>query len=257
MILLIVAQTALSHVNDPGNKAFLKRSLAYRKFTGQDTELKIGGIFRESEELCGKWIRHNLPKGSRLAVSKPSEGKAIYFFSGGDYPVFQLPVIYDSDTSKTVGKREISKNVIFISSWSAQVDPRNYLVSMTEDDLNFFVKENNIEYVVVNKRRNYLTKYFDSNPGYLKVIEFEGGSIKVYQIKKIEKLKHFKPMVSDYLILYLRTLKKENPQKIKDYIQNFFMPVFGWDDSKVKEILALNDRNESQTFVYVMNGKVY
>lgn len=253
---IIFLQIFYPYKRDKGNIEFLKQSFAYKLGTNCDLERRIVGNFGKSPELAGIWIEKNIPAGSRLMVSKPSEGKGIYFYSGGDYPIYEMPVIQSNRECQAPMEKKDLDAVIFMSAWTSKVDPRNKLYVLAEDDLHVAIKDLGIDYIIVNKRRNYLSKYFSSNTGFSLIKTFADGEIKIYRVVATEQTQPFKPMVSMNLISYLNRLRKEDPSHLDWYHEQFFKPLLGLDRRQIDVLRKLSKKKNSR-FNVVRNSQIY
>lgn len=253
---LILVQTFVSYKGDRGNIYFIKQNLFYQSLIKRTTDRNVVGGFGKLSKRCGEWIRKNLPEGSRLLVSKPVEGKPLYFYSDGNYPVFVMPVIQSNRIPREIASKK-NEDVIFLSAWTARLDPRNKLFLLTENDLLRCIKEKQIDYVIVPKNKNYLSKYFDQNDSFTKMIEFGGGAIKVYKIDNARPIGEFRMMISKRLITYLKSLINNDSEKFVWYVNRFFEPLLNWNSAKVKELLQLNDNGVFPNAVVVRENEIY
>lgn len=149
---------------------------------------------------------------------------------------------------------------IFVSSWIPEVDPRNKLYVLVQNDLYHSLARDKIDYILVQRRRNYLTLYFDRNDCFEKIATFVGaGAIKIYRRKDIENRDSFilKPLISRNAVLYLARLKSKEPAKFQYFLGDIFSPLLGWDLRMVEELISLEKNRDSDRFTYVENGKIY
>jgi hypothetical protein len=184
------------------------------------------------------------------------EGKPVYFYSHGKCHVFVMPVIQSNKIPHRIARKN-DESIIFLSAWTARLDPRNKLFLLAEDDLLKRIKEKQVDYVVVHKAKNYLSKYFDQNDGFAKVIEFGKGAIKIYKVNDIKPIDKFSMMVSINMIDYLGALLNEDYERFLWYVDEFFEPLLNWNSEKVKELLQLNNDGIFQKAVLVRENKIY
>ena len=146
------------------------------------------------------------------------------------------------------------KKVLFLSSWIASADPKNYFYFLFESDLLKEIANKNVKYMIISERRNFLTRYFDENPGFLKIAEFKTGAIKIYRVENTMPLDDAKTFITLRASLFLNNLKEKNH---KDYIwcrDEFFKNILGWR----KDILSMiEERNYIDGFEEVMVHKIY
>jgi len=253
---LIIIQTFVYNKGDRGNIHFITQNYFYQSLIWGKGDKKIVGNFGELSKQCGDWIKRTLPDGSRLLVSKPIEGKPVYFYTDGNYPVFVMPVIQSNRMPREIASKK-NEDIIFLSAWTARLDPRNKLFLLTETDLLKCIKENQIDYVVVHKMRNYLSEYFERNASFTKMIEFGNGAIKVYKIDDARPIGEFRMMISKKLITYLKSLRNNDSEKFVWYVNKFFEPLLDWNSEKVQELLQLNNDGIFQNAVTVRENKIY
>jgi hypothetical protein len=253
---LIIVQTFVGHKRDKGNITFIRENYFYKLLVNRETARKMRGTFGEDSKQCGSWIRKHLPEDSRLLVSKPVEGEPIYFYSLAKYPIFVMPVIQSNIMPHGIAIKR-NESIIFLSAWTAKTDPKNKLFLLTEDDLLTYIEEKKIDYIIVQKHRNYLSKYFDRNESFNKIVEFGNGAIKVYKVDNTRPIAKFNMMISRKLITYLKSLIDNNSDKFMWYVDNFFEPLLNWNNEKVKELLQLNNDNILKNAVVVKENKIY
>lgn len=250
---LIFIQTFVPYKRDKGNREFLKGTYLYHSLFNGKGSYKVLGNFGESSKECGEWIKSNIPSGSRIMYFN---GKAIYFYSGGQYSLFSMPII-SSMRVREAKARKTNNNIIFMSSWIGGNDPRNSIFLLTECDLFSKIKERKIKYIIITRRRNYLSLYFDKNESFLKVKEFANGAIKVYKVLDRKPVQDFRPLITIRLATYLKILKNENHDKFEWYVRNFFRPILGWNYKDVEKLTHLTKKNKLDGFTVVKKGRLY
>jgi hypothetical protein len=216
---LILVQTVVSKDNDRGNKDFLRRSYLYQKVIKSRDSSRVLGNFGEASIKCGEWVRDSLSKGSRFIISDADGGGAVFFYAGGSYPMFYMPII-NSKVLSNFSVDNKDSEAIFISSWIGKVDPRNKIFGMRESDLYQTIAEKKINYLILDRRRNFLTLYFASHPKFKFVKEFGNGAIKIFEVlssKKTVAAKDFKILVTHRLIEYLNGLRVANDERLDWY----------------------------------------
>ncbi len=253
---VICFQVFFTHGDIKGSSEFFKRSVLYQRFFKGNDQFAIGHSYGQVYKEAGEWIKNNLPVGSRIMMSKRSEAKPLYFFSMGKHPIFEMSVMY-SNQPDTFSLRKTDDRVIFISSWSTKNVACNKICSLTEEKLLEGINDKQIDYIVVSKRRNYLSLYLDANSSFEKIKEFGDGEVKVYKVKQLHKVASFKPLVSNYVIAYLNTLRKKDIDKLNWYKEKYFNQLLGWDKNQIDQLLLLKNRKESEMFELVDNGRIY
>lgn len=256
---LFTIQTLVSHNNDLGNREFLTRSSLHHWVSQGTNSKRVLGTFGQVSRKCGKWIQNNLPLGSRLMVSNEDEGKAIFFYTGGDYPVFHVPII----NSKVLGYENMHKegwNPIFISSWARGLDPRNKIFAMRQSDLYQAIAEKKINYLILGKRRNFLTLYFESDPNFKFVKGFGNGAVRIFEVLSAqEKLaaKDFNILVSYRLVEYLDGLRVAKDDRLDWYRTAYFKNHLKLDDAFVDLLSDKQRVKMSDRIRMVEVGRVY
>ena len=257
IFVLILIQFFYRSNNNNRNYDFFKQSYLYELIQNRSLpQQKMSWKYGATEVMVGEWIKNNIPEGSKFITAKASEGKAIYFSAQGKIDMYDMPMSYFTTKYKFEGEIPNGK-VIFLSSWSARVDPKNYFISLTDYNLNQFVKSNQIDYILVGRRNNYLTQYFGANSCYVKIAEFGKGAYKIYKILEVDNTTNVTPMISDYAVLYLKHLLEENQFMFDVYVKKFFLPFLGRDKDEVEKLTLLHEQDSSSEYFYVRNGKIY
>jgi len=221
-------------VGEKNNAAFLRNSAFLRVMLGESVEFSVSGVFGDpASQEAGEWIMRELPPGTRLAVSKLSEGKPIYFYSEGACPIHVLPVI---QTNIMTGVSPRTGAVIFLSSWAAKVTPLNKFYVLTESDLLEMLAKDGIEYVIVSHHRNFLSVYFESNPGFSQVVAFGQGKVRVFKVNDPAPVSDFKPLVTFTAMRYLQRLKRDDPSEYERLVEDFFIGILGWSREVLESI---------------------
>jgi len=253
---LIAIQTFLPFRNDKGNIVFLERSHFYQRFIKSNRSYIIKGKYNNIGKAWGKWIEKDIAYASRIMVSLPSDGKPLYFYSLGKHRIFDMPIQYTDKNKKSAWKDE-DNNVIFLSSRGRYDDWKNYLIALREKDLLSSIEEKKIEYILVGKRRNYLTLYFNNNENFRLVKTFGNGELKIYKPILLKPASSFKTLISTNAVYYLKELSKKNTVSLKRYAVNFLKPFLGLDKDSVKTIAALENGKTYENYTVVQNGKIY
>lgn len=189
-------------------------------------------------------------------ISRPTEAIPIYFYSMGDYPVYIMPIIQSSNLMDVTPINQ-SSQLVFLSSWIPHVDPKNKLYALYEIDLIDAIKKFQVEYILVSKRRNYLSLYFDSHQDFLKIKEFGKGEVKIYKIENPQSAGNFKTLVSRRAISYLNELKISDSTKFNWYKEKYFKEILRWEEKDIQLLLRLEKNRESDRFLVVTNSKIY
>ena len=221
-------------VGEKRNIDFLRRSTVAALISGCSARMEVSGSFAlPFNKAAGDWISQNLPAGTRLMVSKPSEGKSLFFYSEGRYPIHQMPVIQTNKLNECTSERS---SLIFLSSWVDYVDPQNKLYALLERDLLEALVSKDIQYIIVADRRNYLTIYFEANPGFERVAEFADGKLKIFEFSRRVSLSDFEPLIARRALRYLKQLELQDREYYEFLTREFFFDILGWSEELVEKI---------------------
>ncbi len=223
-ILLIGIQTFVG-INP--NLKFIKKSFKGLK------KKRIEGYWSLASQKAGEWITKNIEKGAKFACDKPSQANPVYFYARGEYPIYIIPVI---NTFRNLNMyNPIKGKLIFLSSQWAYLHPINRFYALSEDYLADFLVKNNIQYIIVGPRRNFLTIYYKNNPNFQELAQFGQGRVKIFQILSFKKSfdEWLSPLITARARKYLSLLHKKSPERYEKLKQQFFKKVLGLDDQKV------------------------
>lgn len=255
---VVCAQVVPSRINSNDSWSFFKRSSLFRRLLGKnDRSVFSRGLnYGSASRDAGEWIRDNMSSGDRLMVSRPSEGSPVYFHSFATCPIFIMSIV-SSNRLDEHSRSCADKNMIFVSSWSAKNDPSNKMFALTEEDLFESIEGKKITYIMVNRRRNYLSLYFDENKSFELVKEFGGGEIKIFKVLALQGADSLKTLVSSNAVQYLKKIRKKDSTKFDWYREEYFGRVFGWDKNRFAQMLNLENNKDSILFELVDNGRIY
>lgn len=255
LVLLVITalyiQYDIPYGNDKGNKKFLR----YSVLKHPDRPHKVKKTFNTEHQAAGNWMVSNIEPGARCIIPKRAEGFGFYFYSKGQYPIYQMPLKILSTRKKTEKNKIIEGNIVFITSALKYDDPRNIIYVLFEDNLMEYLQKNSIEYVLISKYRNYLKLYFDKNPGsFEKVKDFKGGTA-IYRVKHYKPLDDFNTLVSSKMVHFLNDVheKKKDTFINHDSVINL-KNYFGLKNQDIEKIL--NEESTSR-FKIVKYKKIY
>ena len=251
--LLIFIQTFISHRGDKRNIEFIRNSHFFRKLITKEKVDKWEFV-KKAEKECAIWMSNNITENARIAVAKGDSGKHFYFDTCGKYPIYYMPII-QSNKLKNCGTYSGNGKLIFLTSQLSRNVPTNKILLLTEEDLLSFIDEMDIEYIVLGLGRNYLAIYFNDNDSFIKIREFGNGSYKIYRVLAPKPKKNNKPIISNKLVTFLKTLQIKEPTMIDWYVSKFFRPVLGWEKKDVNKIIQLGEHNNEFQLVY--NLRIY
>lgn len=252
-VMAIAAQITLGTGGIPRGAVFFKRSRAAQLLIVGHIQLRITGAMNSDYQEAAEWMQHNIPAGSTWMVSKPSEGEGLYFYGNGDFPMLQMPVYASNMLTGPVDIRQDDR-FVFLSSWRAQLDPKNKIYFMTERELLRTVLEKNVRCIIVAQRRNYLSLYFDASPSFEKAAQFGEGRLKIYKVIKPLKPIEFPTLVSTNLKNYLRRLKTRREVVFQRLEKGLFYEILKKDAAFVNAIL---EGEKIPGLYFVNNSRVY
>jgi 4-amino-4-deoxy-L-arabinose transferase-like glycosyltransferase len=266
---VVFFQHFFSYKNDKGNTIFLKHSFCIKKITGRDIDWQIQGMYGKQYWIQDPvdWISAHIPKGSNIMCDWYWKARILYFYTQGNYPIHNMPIqmIYElskvgrflqrnKNCASSASQSEKKAKLIFLSSWSSILDLRNHFYILTESDLLRDLKAKKIEYLIISERRNFLSKYFNSNPGFMNKAEFYEGRIKIFKVKNIIPLENFKILITSRTIQFLNAIKAQDYTRYLWFKKNFFENALGWDE---KELRMIEERNYAEKFEEVIIYKIY
>lgn len=252
-VLAIGTQTLLGTGRVPQGAAFLKRSLLVQLIKTGDLELRITGGLDRIYNDAGNWMKKNLASGSVCMITKPSVGELLYFFSNGDFPMESMPISASHKLTRTIDVRH-DDHLVFLSSWRAQLDPRNKVFFMTERGLFTAVIEKDAGYIIVGKRRNYLSLYLDASPSFENVAQFGDGMLKIYKVIKPLQSVEFPVLVSTNLRNYLHRLRTHRQVDFLKMTKKLFGDILKKDAAFVN---AVAKGEKTHRVYYVNNSRIY
>ena len=77
------------------------------------------------------------------------------------------------------------------------------------------IREKDIGFVIVTYRRNFLSLYFEANPGFQKVTTCDQGKIKIFHVEEIKPLDGFDTMIGSSTVAFLENVKQAKPGKFE------------------------------------------
>jgi len=249
------------------NINFLKDSIFIKKSFGKKAEVR--GSFNQFISDPSRWISQNVPKGSKFMCDQLVKGRILFFHTLGDYPIFNLPIIWvykfseagmsfqlkGSYLSSRKSFRKNDEKIIFISSYRKTAsDQKNHFYILKESDLLTEIKNEKIKYIIISFQRNFLSRYFDANSGFIKIAEFYGGRVKIYKVKNIIPIKDFKTLITRKASIFLNDLKEKDHKRYIWFRNEIFQNILGWDEDKLR---MLEERDYGESFEEVRANKIY
>jgi 4-amino-4-deoxy-L-arabinose transferase-like glycosyltransferase len=191
--------------------------------------LKVEGWHTDLFQSAGEWVKKNVPEGQPIMCDWFGM-RSVYFFSGGKNKMFPVPLRY-SDIRFIGGQQEQGYGPHFnyyketaslpLYLWvrypSDDLAPKTRMFALCEDDLFARLEREGIDYVMVTPRRNFMTMYFEDNPCFERIAEFEGGKIKIYKVNCTQPVKEYEMKVADPVGSYLKRLAEKQPRRYRFY----------------------------------------
>ncbi len=201
-------------------------------------------------KAAGEWIRENLPADSAILCERYGM-RSIYFFNGGRNRMTPIPLRFSS--TRFTGGWEEERYGPYVNYYSKkpgkplflwaqfakreQNIPLMHLVAFREDDLLARLKHEGIDYVIITPRRNFLSLYFNNNPSFENVVEFEGGRIKIFKVKRIQEGADKTMRVGGNTSQYLSTLEKKNPWKHRRVLDDYLKSRLDLSQKEINRIM--------------------
>ena len=179
---------------------------------------------------AGNWMAQNLPQGARV-LGDWEWLRAIYFAENGQNPFIFLGS-NSSNSPVLTSESEETPKPLFI--WP---ESDTELQAIDETQPLSQLSQNNIDYVLVNMRRNFLTLYFDANPGFKRVFTGDKGQVKIYQVLNPQPLTDFKTHVSTDLAAQLRRAEEDRALAMT-WDDQFLQGTLGVSDSSIADMQA-------------------
>ena len=250
MVVLFSFQSTFSYKNDKGYIKFLgDRSLLTLTRVVQSIKHQrlpkreiLGGFgsdnFDGASTIGARWLTKRLPQGSNLLVTLSSVDPWIiehlhplYFYTGGNFKFFRLPQVYNQYDLRHGDVTPTNTNIIavFCDFRSADTARRSYEY-LFEETLMDYLRERNIDYVVVHPFHHLLSVYFDHHPGFKKIEESptrfrtydnniqadRGGPFVIYQIVNQYISESIRPLLLPYTVQHLKKLSENDPQRFEN-----------------------------------------
>ena len=236
--IVVVCVVVLYHLfgNNPCSRQMLnilkEKPASAVSFLGPE-HLFVGGWHDASMENLGDWITENIP-GNATIMCEWYKMRSIYFFSNGRNKMCSIPIRqsgrkYPMGQHETVSKKnselysvKCERMPLFLWSNHDQVFPGASLFAFCECDIFDRIRSEKVDYVIVTKRRNFLSLYFDKSLCFRKIHETNQGENKIYQVLCTEPISGFEMRTGSRLDDYLKAVEKEKPRKY-DFLMNHFL----------------------------------
>jgi len=182
-------------------------------------DFRVEGWHGKELDLVGQWIQKNIPINSKLMIDWYWRS-SLYYYTKGNYRLFRIPYrLYPKniESGRQVSFKSIKRTKpLFIWPHKNDSSSDNYLRVLSEDDLLSEIRNKKTDYVILTYRRKFLTKYFEKNPGFEKLLDLD--KIKIFKIHKINTAPGFITSFGTNTIEYFDRVEKRIPQKFRQLI---------------------------------------
>jgi len=189
-------------------------------------------------QKAGRWLQKNISKNENILCDWFCR-RSLYYFSDAKYTIYTMPYLsfLKRVDWQPYRKADNKSKVLFI--WPNLNNPKahNYLKLFLEEPLLSCIQQNRIQYIIVTYRRNFISLYFDENPGFRKVAEFSMGKIKIYQVRKPGKLNQFHTKIGTNLPKFLKNLKNRKPEEYTLLTEKYFRNYLGISEKDISKIV--------------------
>ena len=161
---------------------------------------------------------------------------SIYFYANGGQPIFQIP------TEMSTKNDRIPTNPRVLFLWTHEApDIETSMETLIEENLLQQIQENNIQYVIVTWRRNFMSLYFDSHPGFMRVAAFgddeASDKIEIYSVEDPSRIEDFPLHVDSAVPSYLADLQQSDEAAYQRLVEEFFVQRLGWTEEMVQDLV--------------------
>jgi hypothetical protein len=199
------------------------------------TDFYVRGWHNDTVQEAGQWIANQVRPNTPL-ISEWQWQSSLYFFAGGDYPIYGIPYQRTDQPGESVGSP-----VLFLWSYKSPNVYETDLMAMTEGDLLDRLEESGARYVIVTWRRNFLSLYFEAHPGFVKVAEFgdaeESGEIDIFSVEDPYPLEDFPLHLGNDVTGYLQELQATDEAAYQLIAREFFVEQLGWTEEEVQRLM--------------------
>lgn len=201
----------------------------------ESTEFRVRGWHNDTVREAGEWIEENIPSGAAM-TSDWQWQRSIYFYAKGVQPIYRIPTEGSSDPNR------IPSNPRILFLWAREgpnIETR--METLIEENLLQQIEENDIQYVIVTWRRNFMSLYFESHPGFVGVAEFgddeASGKIVIYSIVDPSPIEDFPLHVDSAMPTYLADLQRSDEAAYRRLVEDYFVGRLDWTEEMVQDLV--------------------
>lgn len=201
----------------------------------ESTEFRVRGWHNDTVREAGEWIEENIPPGAAMTCDWQWQ-RSIYFYASGVQPIYRIPTEGSSDPDRI----PTNPRVLFL--WTREgpnIETR--METLIEENLLQQIEENDIQYVIVTWRRNFMSLYFDSHPGFVRVAEFgddeADSKIEIYSVRDPHPIENFPLHIDSVVPNYLADLQRSDEEAYRRLVQEYFVGRLDWTEEMVEDLV--------------------
>ena len=224
----------------------------------EDGSWQVKGYYNNLVKEAGAWIKANIPAGSHL-LCDPLEGRAVYFFTDGEYPVYLIRFVRYVEFQEEKVKywagnrlqdpeggiddeRLEGQKTLFLWPFlymKGQDDLPFPFRALREGDVLRQIREKQIDYVVIASLEwNFFSLYFEANPSFRKIAEMGDGVVKIFKVERLEPLLEFETRVCGASgSAHLKNLRERRPKVFESFRADYLQAVLGMSDDEIEKLI--------------------
>lgn len=203
--------------------------------------------------LAGEWLQENVSPGSVL-ITDYSLYTDLFFYSDGQFPIYELTnpgvnwyikqasyLVDDTSNSNSTAYKDTYSPLFMWFRPNQNIDSSRRAMYMVSEEvwLSDMAKKS-VDYVIVSPTFNVFSMYFMHSPSFSKVAEFGNGEVEIYQVNALNTSPTLLPPITN-VKSGLNNLKRENPERYKYFVTDFFSEYLKWENSQLSEFFSSNN----------------
>ena len=275
IVCLIIVQTFISipSKRSRANISFYQQSALIAKMKAQaEGHQIVKGELSDDWEKVGDFLKENVPDNSAIMTNWDTYRERLSFYTNNNCVFTNMPILTVNykylnglgigldEYCYTLGALRQGKipkynDLLMISSQASGFNRRfKRFWILFEDQLLEEIEKTNTNYVVIGPIFNFLSLYFDKNASFSKVMEFHGGSIKIYKVnQKIDSTKHG-VYITTRTSKQMKAIRGKEPHVFEMLKKELFCYFLGIDDELIGKII---EGRYPKGFTEVQLSKVY
>lgn len=227
----------------------LTRGQEINTFSFWQGEFILDGWANKAVRDTAEWIKTNIPQGTEILCPWHYRS-SINFITQHKYTLPNIEFTALAPQAKKLRPDELASQPLFV--WTANGGHQlvgNYFYILFESNLLQPINDNQISYVLVTLRRNFLSLYFDNNANFSLVKSFNNGEIKIYQVNylPIQAKDSFSTKFDEQVYIYLNQLYQKMPLKYEEEKQKL-KQALSWTDIEADRFFSFIENNNIQDF---------